>query len=363
MAPSGGANLGGLVFRVNGDGTGFAPIYPFTAGSVDGGSPQSSLVQSGSLLLGMTNGGGINGNGVIFNVDANSGAYNVMYRFTGGTVDGSSPLGSLVQSGSTFYGMTYAGGSAGGGVVFRINADNTGYTILHHFGTAAVDGFHPAGSLTVSGNTLYGTTLSGGTAGGGTVFKISTDGTGFGVLHSFDPNAGDGSSPAGSLTLSESVLYGTTNVGAAGVGAAFRVNTDGSGYQMLHVFTGGSGGTTDGSRPDGDLTLVDGRLFGLTAGGGTNALGTLFQMQTDGTDYNVDYNFTGGPSDGSSPNGSLLLGDDGILRGMTLTGGANNLGTIFEFTPIPEPSTLLLTGAAGLTAYLVRRYRRRSKPC
>jgi uncharacterized repeat protein (TIGR03803 family) len=82
-------------------------------------------------------------------------------------------------------------------------------------------------------------------------------------------------------------------------------------------------------------------------------------MQTDGTDYNVDYNFTGGPSDGSSPNGSLLLGDDGILRGMTLTGGANNLGTIFEFTPIPEPSTLLLSGAAGLGAYLVRRYRRR----
>ena len=42
---------------------------------------------------------------------------------------------------------------------------------------------------------------------------------------------------------------------------------------------------------------------------------------------------------------------------MTDIGGASNLGTIFEFTPIPEPSTLLLTGTAGVLGYLYRRQR------
>jgi uncharacterized repeat protein (TIGR03803 family) len=37
----------------------------------------------------------------------------------------------------------------------------------------------------LSGNTFYGTTIVGGSGHGGTVFKVNADGTGFKVLHNF----------------------------------------------------------------------------------------------------------------------------------------------------------------------------------
>jgi len=39
--------------------------------------------------------------------------------------------------------------------------------------------------LVMSGDTLYGTANFGGGQGGGTVFKLKTNGTGFAVLHRF----------------------------------------------------------------------------------------------------------------------------------------------------------------------------------
>src|SRR5215471_366781 len=62
--------------------------------------------------------------------------------------------------------------------------------------------------LVSSGSTLYGTTSYGSTTAG-TAFKINTDGTGFGVLHTFT-NSPDGEVPNGTLVLSGSTLYGVT---------------------------------------------------------------------------------------------------------------------------------------------------------
>ena len=45
--------------------------------------------------------------------------------------------------------------------------------------TTNSDGYAPSGGLALSGNMLYGTTGGGGTLGGGTVFKVNTDGSGF----------------------------------------------------------------------------------------------------------------------------------------------------------------------------------------
>ena len=93
-----------------------------------------------------------------------------------------------------------SGGSGGSGVVFKLNTDGTGFTILYNF-TAPTgqnlrncpindDGVGPH-TLILSGNVLYGTADCGGRWGNGTVFALSTDGSNFATLHNWRtrPNA------------------------------------------------------------------------------------------------------------------------------------------------------------------------------
>jgi uncharacterized repeat protein (TIGR03803 family) len=52
-----------------------------------------------------------------------SGAYSVIYNFAGGTTDGASPRGALVQgTDGNLYGMTISGGTGGAnGVIYKLN--------------------------------------------------------------------------------------------------------------------------------------------------------------------------------------------------------------------------------------------------
>src|SRR5439155_25192531 len=83
-------------------------------------------------------------------------------------------------------------------------------TVLHSFAGGAGDGAIAPGSLTASGSTLYGMTQAGGSIDFGTAFRINTDGTGFGLLHAFVSGASDGRNPNGSLIQSGPTLYGMT---------------------------------------------------------------------------------------------------------------------------------------------------------
>jgi hypothetical protein len=85
------------------------------------------------------------------------------------------------------------------------------FTVLHNF-TNSPDGKYPEAGLTLSGNTLYGTSASfggSGGLGGGTLFKINTDGTGFTLLKVFvnNINAPDGTTPVAGLVLSAAVTF------------------------------------------------------------------------------------------------------------------------------------------------------------
>jgi uncharacterized repeat protein (TIGR03803 family) len=147
--------------------------------------------------------------------------------------------------------------------------------------TGGNDGASPNGGLILSGNTLYGTTLDGGTNGFGTLFAINADGTGFTTLYTFT-GGNDGASPNGGLILSGNTLYGTARErGASGYhGTVFSVNTDGTEFMNLYSFTGGS----DGADPmaGSGLILSNNVLYGTTMFGGTNNAGTLFNLALPG---------------------------------------------------------------------------------
>jgi uncharacterized repeat protein (TIGR03803 family) len=362
MTSGGGAIGNGTVYRIGTNAAGFTLLHSFANSPTNGSDPLGTLAQSGSTFYGMTQGGGsvVPNDGTVFAINADGTGFNIIHAFMGGAADGSSPLGSPVLSGSTVYGMTMQGGTANLGVVYKANADGTGFQVIHSFTGGPGDGQGPSYSkLVVSGTTIYGMTPSGGTTGLGVIFKMNTDGTGFTVMHSFGASPGDGSGPLASLTLSGTTLFGMTGQGG-NAGTIFKINTDATGYTRLHTFTGTGG---DGANPtSNDLLVVGNQLYGMTAAGGADTLGTLFGLNTDGTGYNVMHSFAGGPNDGSDPFGDLtLLGS--TLWGTTVQGGSFNDGVIFSFPiSVPEPSSLLLlSAAAGAFTWAAQRRARRSK--
>ena len=188
----------------------------------------------------------------------------------------------------------------------------------------------------------------------GNIFSVGIDGTNYRNLLSFTGSAGaaSGNDPYGDLLLSGSTIYGMTiDGGADGVGNIFSVGVDGSDYQNLYSFTGG---TASGRYPDGSLILARTTLYAMTPDGGADGAGNIFSVGVDGSSYQNLYSFTDG-ADGAYPLGNLTL-SAGTLFGMTYEGGASDDGTVFAFTlpaPTPEPGTLALLrvrrgGACGL---------------
>jgi uncharacterized repeat protein (TIGR03803 family) len=359
MTDAGGIAGDGTIYMIGADGNAYTIIRSFAGLPSDGSNPNGALIRWGATLYGMTLSGGSTNNGTAFRIGADGTAYGLTHQFAGGPGDGSGPNGALAQSGQIAYGMTRYGGAAGLGTIFKTNADGTGYAVLHSFAGGPADGQQPLyTTLVAAGSTLYGMTFGGGTASFGTVFKMNTDGTAFAVLHSFTGGSSDGEIPYGSLTLSGSTLYGTTAFGgASNKGTIFQIGTDGSGFSVMHSF---AGGPNDGGNPEGALLLSGAVLYGMTPNGGNDALGTLFGIGADGSGFEVLHSFAGGPGDGASPFGELIS-YGANLYGTTDAGGIGNLGTVFSFTPIPEPSSFYFVAVAGFAIVLRHDRRRRAK--
>src|SRR5262249_14178167 len=145
--------------------------------------------------------------GTVFTLNTDGTGFSVLQNFAG-SPDGAIPVSGLILSAGVLYGTAAHDGAAGDfGTVFAINTNGTGYAALQNFAKSP-DGHYPLATLTLLGNVLYGTTQQGGNSGGGTVFQINTDGTGYNVLKHFA--AGDGTNPYTRLVLSGNVFYGTT---------------------------------------------------------------------------------------------------------------------------------------------------------
>jgi len=303
-----------------------------------GATPNASLILgSDGFLYGTTSSAGGRNNGTVFKLNRDGTGYIVLHSFTG--IDGRMPQVALLSaSDGKLYGTTFAGGSNEFGIVFRLNRDGTDYSVLHNF--AGTDGRYPqAGLLQASDGFLYGTTSAGGTNDVGTIFKLSTNGTGYRLLYCFAGT--DGTSPYGRLIQgSDGLLYGTTYQGGlSNLGTIFKLGADGGGYTTMHNFAKEwLGYTVSGYNPKAGLVQGgDGKLYGTTVyGGGTrpDQFGTVFKINSDGTDFGVLGSFvSGGLPFGLYPEAELVLGYDGNLYGTTSqTGLTGFTGTVFRVT-------------------------------
>lgn len=291
-----------------------------------GADPLGALTMYNGVLYGMASQGGANSQGCIFSINTNGTGYRDLHDFAG-EPDGGFPTGSLTLSGNMLYGMTTGGGTINEGIIFSINPDGSGYNILYNFGFSTT-GANPNGSLTISGNVMYGVTVP--ASGTGNLFSISTSGKNYTDLHDFSLLS-QGFQPISGVVLSGNVLYGMTGYGgnSFGDGVIYSINTDGSNFQDIYVFNG----SVSGANPDGSLLVSDGKLYGMTADGGANSYGTIFSVNTDGSSFNVLYNFNNTYS-----NNSLVLSGS-TLYGATYGGNVNRDGTIFSIS----------TGGGGFT--------------
>jgi len=159
----------------------------------DGSNAQGSLVQGNDgKLYGMTSSGGTYGTGVLFSYSAAEGIYTKLLDFDNTT--GTIPKGSLMQGiDGNLYGMTSAGGINGYGVLFSYNAANAIYTNLYNFNLA--DGSTPLGTVSQSGSILCGSTSAGGSHGLGVMFNYDLTSSTYSNVLNF--NGSNGANPTG----------------------------------------------------------------------------------------------------------------------------------------------------------------------
>ncbi len=331
---NGGSAGAGVVFNLDKKGH-ETVLYSFTGGA-DGGNPYAAVIcDSAGNIYGTTSGGGSAGAGVVFRVNG-VGHESVLYSFTGGADGGYPSAGVIRDSAGNLYGMTCCGGAAGAGVVFKL--DKKGHeTVLYSF-TGGADGGYPfgyeQGVIMDSAGNLYGTTTYGGVAGAGVVFKLDRKGDET-VLYSFTGGADGGYPTAGVIQDWAGNLYGTTNGGgAAGAGVVFKLDRKGN-ESVLYSFTGGTDG---GYFLAGLIQDWAGDLYGTTAYGGAAGAGVVFKLDRKGNE-SVLYSFTGG-ADGGPSYASLIQDWAGNLYGTTAFGGGPGAGVLFKLDPAGDETVL-----------------------
>jgi uncharacterized repeat protein (TIGR03803 family) len=241
-----------------------------------------------------------------------------------------------------------------------LDTNGTNYSVLHTFSAVNgssqtnFDGAVPSSDLILSGTNIYGGTLHGGTFGEGTIFSMDTNGGNFTVLHAFSAASGtpltnaDGVEVSlGPLLLAGGKLFGATeNGGLDGSGTIYSLDTTGSNFCVLHTFSASSGTpatNADGENPLSQLCLSGNTIYGGAVNGGENGTGTLFAMTTNGANFTVLHTFspTAGPNPRTNWDGANPAGD-AVLSGNslysgTLNGGSNGAGTIFKLQ-LPAPA-------------------------
>jgi uncharacterized repeat protein (TIGR03803 family) len=190
----------------------FKVLYQF----VHGEQPQDPLVQAtDGNFYGTTHYGGTSSNGSVFRITPDGKKFTVIYNFD--TTHGQAPYAPLIQGADgNFYGTTISGGSAGGGVVFKLTPARK-ITVLYNFIQGDTPSVPIGGLVQATDGYLYGTTgqgnSQGGTTSNGTVFRMKAIPSTPSYLHDFDQYP-TGSDPQDTLLQhTNGILYGDTITG------------------------------------------------------------------------------------------------------------------------------------------------------
>jgi uncharacterized repeat protein (TIGR03803 family) len=317
------------------------PVQPLIS------APQSAGIYPIFLLpyydgsfFGACSNGGTDDAGSVFQMDS-TGNITTLANFDG--ANGFTPNALIVGPDGNLYGSTQKNSLDGGtGSLFMIVPDGSSSTMtsLWNF-SGGIDGSQPSGGSLVLGldNNIYGVTTSGGQYGAGVIFVLPPNGQNSTptTIWSFTGGS-DGSGPVSlTPTATSGTFYGLASGGGDGFGAVFELVVNGTNTAVTNI---ASFGDYNGAGPVGRLVLgANGNYYGMTAAGGADGEGTIFEVTTAGG-LTTLVSFDGGPN-GAIPSGTLLLAPDGNFYGVTTVGGARHGGTIFRLTQEGKLTTLV----------------------
>lgn len=270
-----------------------------------------------------TNGSG--GYGSVFRTDTGGQHFEILDSFTA-IENGKSPFPQkLIEVNSRLYGIITNGGKNYHGVLFEYNPTNNSFVVKHHFTDST--GSHPAGDLLLASNgNLYGTTINGGPADHGTIFEFNpTTGVLKKVAAFNGPSTGAG--PKGKMVEKSGKIYGTCETwGANNGGMIFEFDLTSKTFTKAVSFAS----LTTGTQPQGGVMLAaNGKLYGITTNGGANGVGTLFEYNIASNTIAIMHNFK--TTDGANGSTALIQLSNGKFYGSTQYGGSSNKGVIFEY--------------------------------
>jgi uncharacterized repeat protein (TIGR03803 family) len=296
---------------------GYKVLYSFQGGS-DGVGPEYTLINIGTTLYGVTQFGGGStqcsyGCGTVFSLDAASGKEAVLYAFQGGSGP-ELPSGGLLNVGGVLYGVACCTGTADTGAVFSVNpstgAESTVYSF--NYGNNGHDA-GPTGTLILYKGTIYGAAFN------GEVFSLDPQTGAESVVHTFRVES-NGYVPSGGLHVWNGLLIGETLLGGVdqGFGTVYAVNPQTGNEGVFHSFGYGN----DGNEPMASVIDVKGTLYGTAAFSSVLGCGVAYSLNPKTRAEAIVHSFAGG-ADGCAVETELLrVGNR--LYGTALNGGKGN---------------------------------------
>ncbi|MFM9907815.1 MAG: choice-of-anchor tandem repeat GloVer-containing protein [Chitinophagaceae bacterium] len=328
-----GLNLTGL-YSINEDGTNYQQLNNNPGGKQNIYGQELLYSTSTNQLYYIVDGGAYK-NGFLSKVDATSLATFNIHDF-GNVPGGYNPSGVFKAPDGLLYGIAQNGGTVGGGTIFKMNPNGSGFQTIYDF--TGADGQAPIGQLLyASDGRLYGMCSKSGVLGASnnrTIFGINTDGSNYSVLHIFTTAVTDGRAIPELAEGSGGNLFGATGPSfdvSDEPSILFRINKNGSGYTVLKSFNVSG---IEGKIIRKGLTYYNGFLYGVSGLGGPNNGGTVFRINENGTGFSVIKHFGLFTStDGQIVLGGLTLASNNKLYGMVGLGGANFRGFVFTINP------------------------------